>query len=157
MGEGAYVESSSSTLSSILIEAEHLPACCFISADVTQPTTTVGSNCAAGFPCRNGHCPAGQLTCVCDKGWSGTFCGTPCSLDCGEKGICSVIGGQSVCVCEWGYTGQRCGEKLTSTPGSGWYIYTLYTNPVHNYLTKSLLPVVLSTGTRLKRDTGETS
>ncbi|XP_071119350.1 neurogenic locus notch homolog protein 3-like [Haliotis cracherodii] len=86
--------------------------------DVAQPTTTVGSNCVAGFPCRNGHCPAGQLTCVCDKGWSGTFCGTPCSLDCGEKGICSVIGGQLVCVCEWGYTGQRCGEKLTSTPGS---------------------------------------
>ncbi|XP_046557715.1 sushi, nidogen and EGF-like domain-containing protein 1 isoform X2 [Haliotis rubra] len=87
--------------------------------DVIPPTTTSVSNCAPGFPCRNGHCPAGQLKCVCDKGWSGPFCGTPCSLDCGEKGTCRVIGGQPVCICEWGYTGRWCGEMLTTTPGSG--------------------------------------
>ncbi|XP_067678317.1 protein draper-like [Haliotis asinina] len=87
--------------------------------DATPPTTTEGSSCIPGFPCKNGHCPAGQLKCVCDKGWSGPFCGTPCSLDCGEKGTCRAIGGQLVCICEWGYTGHRCGERLTTTPDSG--------------------------------------
>ncbi|XP_050403178.1 uncharacterized protein LOC126819270 isoform X2 [Patella vulgata] len=75
----------------------------------TVPTVVKRKDCFPGFVCQNGYCPSGKVECVCDLGWTGPFCDTPCLLDCGQFGQCKSLGANSQsCVCEEGYTGSNC-------------------------------------------------
>lgn len=55
----------------------------------------------------------GLYGCECHAGWVGTFCDTPCTLDCGEHGYCGRVDDNDTvgCICHWNYTGHRCKDK----------------------------------------------
>ena len=59
----------------------------------------------AGMNCSNGRCSEATGACVCDSGYSGTFCDRNDCLggDC-ENGYCRG----STCVCYSGYSGMHC-------------------------------------------------
>ncbi len=71
--------------------------------------------CVPGFECRHGFCRSGHLKCVCDRGWVGLFCQTPCTLDCGRYGQCEITPAGQRCECTLGVVGPRCQEVLNVT------------------------------------------
>nr|KAG5714018.1 hypothetical protein BaRGS_020346 [Batillaria attramentaria] len=43
--------------------------------------TTYSNNCPSDVICLNGFCPAGAISCVCDRGWAGFKCDQKCPDD----------------------------------------------------------------------------
>eukprot|EP01105_Mastigella_eilhardi_P014395 TRINITY_DN3278_c0_g1_i3.p3 TRINITY_DN3278_c0_g1~~TRINITY_DN3278_c0_g1_i3.p3 ORF type:complete len:187 (+),score=33.79 TRINITY_DN3278_c0_g1_i3:1326-1886(+) len=62
--------------------------------------------------CNHGVCNNG--VCLCNDGFNGTTCDTPCS--CGTHGFCDWVTGK--CVCQFGYSGDACGTVECNGAGA---------------------------------------
>ncbi|XP_059142952.1 multiple epidermal growth factor-like domains protein 11 [Physella acuta] len=67
--------------------------------------------CVPGIVCEHGYCQktAQLVACVCDSGYAGALCETPCPRACGANQTCDIAGdGSQICRCRDGYSGARC-------------------------------------------------
>lgn len=97
--------------------------CVEINRDYT--CMNLSSDCADDFKCMNGICSNSSSgnnehinICLCEYGYSGTFCDEECNQDCGIHGTCIIVNkfdNTTGCVCDIGYTGHLCKTRVNNT------------------------------------------